>query len=170
MQHAFCHALTSTVLAEEAGEDATVIDARPLGLRLVSQPPVAAAPIVPTTKSAYAELWRRLDARPAKAKRALEVALAPRSDSNLFVGFEGFVEGVFVSTYERAALGTKLEVTLLLPGAQRVVASARVEWIREDGCTDGAPGFGLRFERVEPADQTLLETFAARREPLFHAA
>ncbi|MEC7522283.1 MAG: PilZ domain-containing protein [Myxococcota bacterium] len=127
------------VLLED--HDATVIDARPLGLRVPEIEPVR----VPAPEA------------------FLEVALAPYSDSNVVVDLDGRVDGVFAATYRELPLGAHVEVRLCLPGGVELMTRATVRWAR--AASTGRPGLGLAFARLDAEDADLLQTFAAYREP-----
>ncbi|MEQ8453968.1 MAG: PilZ domain-containing protein [Sandaracinaceae bacterium] len=136
--------------ALDEDDDRTVIDARPLGLRV---------PLVePERLERHSQPCRQ-----APAEAYLEVALAPYSESNLVADLDGRVQGVFVATYRELAVGTPVEAQLCLPGGVQLTARATVTWSRAE--RTGRPGLGLQLERLDASDADLLQTFAAYREP-----
>ena len=113
-----------------------------------------------------ASLCRILSERESP-KVELEIGLAPHSESNLVIGLDGTVRGVFYATYEELELGTTVALRVQLPGDCVVSARARVEWIRWPEC-GATPGLGLRFTEIEPSDAALLACFADRRDPVLY--
>lgn len=123
-------------------DDATSVDARPLAL----------------------EHFRR---HLAASARSYDVGLAPRSDHNLFAGFDG-VAGVFVATWDQLEPGTMVALTLHLPGGGSIETLGTVEFVRTERCVDGVPGIGLSFRGLDQRDAATLARFAELREPIFH--
>jgi len=131
-------------------ELATVVDARPLGHR-PTDPDLGVAARMAVTAS--------------QRTPRLEVGLAPRSESNLYAGFDR-IEGVYVATWDELAVGVEVEVLMHLPGGERVSTLGRVEWTRA-ACDAGGPGVGVRFVGLNERGARLLARFAAKREPGF---
>jgi len=129
---------------------ATAVDARPLGHRQTDPDLSLAA---------------RMAVKAAAGTSRLEVGLAPRSESNLYAGFDR-IEGVYVATWDALEVGAEVEVAVHLPGGDRVSTLGRIEWTR-DVCGDGGPGVGVRFVGLNEREARLLERFAAHREPMF---
>jgi uncharacterized protein (TIGR02266 family) len=100
----------------------------------------------------------------------LEVSLS--SDSNFYVGFtENLSEGgLFVATYFTRPLGSKVEITVRIPGrAAALVLRGTVRWVRDYSPTsDGYPGMGIQFDSLSASDQADVAAFLATRDPLFY--
>ena len=100
----------------------------------------------------------------------LEVALAPRSESTLYGGFDADpAEGVFIATYERLPVGSALFVRVHLPGGHGFRTPATVEFVREPEAEQpGLPvGMGVRLKGLDARMRGLLKTFARFRTPMF---
>lgn len=107
--------------------------------------------------------------RSGRLSAELEVSLF--SDSNFYVGFtENLSEGgLFVATYLMRPLGSKVEMSVRLPGrAEPLILRGEVRWVREYSPTsDGCPGMGIQFDGVSESDHSDIAAFLATREPLF---
>ena len=109
----------------------------------------------------------RLDLQ--RCLRPVEASLAPRSQSNLYVGFDGNrPEGVFMATYAALALESDVHLVLHIPGHCELHLRAVVEWSRDSACADGPPGVGLRFQHLSEGEEALLRNYLQHREPIFH--
>lgn len=89
------------------------------------------------------------------------------SDSHFFVGLTNDISagGLFVSTYRELAVGAQLELEFALPeGVVRVVGTVR--WRRDS--SEMAPGVGIAFEGLSPADEKLIKRFCDKRPPLYY--
>jgi CheY-like chemotaxis protein len=66
--------------------------------------------------------------------------------------------GIAIRTTSPLELGTKAGVRFRVPGSQKDVdAHATARW------SDARRGMGLQFDRVDPADQTTIDEFIARK-------
>ena len=99
------------------------------------------------------------------ARVPVDVALAQRSESNFYTAFDGTV-GVFWATYEPIPIGTRVRVTLHLPGGLKLERDAVATWEREP-VEDGWPGVGLMFEEVDALLEDRIRSFARFREPMY---
>ncbi len=99
---------------------------------------------------------------------AMEVGLGLHSDSNLISGIEGWPTGVFIASYETLPpLGTRVSVTILLPGGVHVHTTGKVVFTK-DGNERDWPGVGLAFEQLTADEFATLKAFARFRVPLMH--
>lgn len=116
----------------------------------------------PCTHGEWAE---RFDSLPE-----LEVALAPRSESNFYGGFDENPDGVFVATYRDLPIDTPVYVIVHLPAGYLFRTAALVEFVREpDAATPEAPaGVGLRMCGLDARMRRLIHEFARQRAPLFY--
>ncbi len=101
----------------------------------------------------------------ARARVPVDVALAQRSESNFYAAFDGTV-GVFWATYEPIPVGTRVSVTLILPGGVELVRDAVANWERGP-VEDGWPGVGLQFEELDSHLLDRIRSFARFREPMY---
>lgn len=102
-------------------------------------------------------------------KVELDVSLG--SDHNFYVGFVENLStgGVFIATHMLKAVGEVFELTVHLPNSSTAVRGlGEVRWIREySERSNVPPGMGVRFIKLEPESQTLIEEFLSKREPMF---
>ncbi|MCA9615528.1 MAG: hypothetical protein KC586_22385 [Myxococcales bacterium] len=97
---------------------------------------------------------------------ALEVSLAPQSESAVWEGLEGEL-GVFLATYDELPIGTEVKLTVHLTGERSFETRARVIWLR--GADGMWPGAGLRLLENRPDVWFRLQRFSRRcRPPMFH--
>jgi hypothetical protein len=101
-----------------------------------------------------------------------EANLGAHSPTNFYKGLSGndVVDdgGLFIATYEIPRIGTKLWVTVNMPGGYDFQALAEVKWTRESGMGDAPPGYGCAFESISDAARKLIYRYVKNREPLFH--
>ena len=76
--------------------------------------------------------------------------------------------GLFVATYDIPPLGSRLWVSVHMPGGYEFQAVAEVRWSRETGAGDAPPGFGCAFKDVTKEARQLIYRYVRNREPLFH--
>lgn len=101
----------------------------------------------------------------------LEVALAPRSESNFYGGFDDeHPDGVFVATYRELPVKSALYVVVHLPGGYRFRSPALVEFVREaPDADDGIPaGLGLKMCGLDARMRQLIRNFCKHRPPMFY--
>lgn len=104
---------------------------------------------------------------------AIEVALAPNSESNFYAGFdEAHPTGVFVATYSRLPVGAPVYLDVHLPAGFRFRTAALVEWVRPpEAAGPGAPaGIGFEMRGLDEVARRLVHGFARNRKPLFYVA
>ena len=96
------------------------------------------------------------------------------SEDWFFAGITGDLStgGIFVSTYAARAVGTQVDVDLVLPDGQgdsrRLQARGTVQWVRSTGSDGGDPGIGIAFEGLSAEDRECIESFFAQRPPLYY--
>jgi uncharacterized protein (TIGR02266 family) len=91
------------------------------------------------------------------------------SDHNFYAGFAENLSagGVFIATHKLKPVGSKIELSITLPEGQ-FRATGEVRWIRVfNEQSDTPPGMGVKFEDLDPAAVTAIQSFLARRDPLF---
>lgn len=109
-----------------------------------------------------------------KPEGALEVEanLGAHSPTNFYKGLSGndVVDdgGLFVATYEIPPIGSKLWVSVNMPGGYQFDAVAEVRWTRETGAGDAPPGYGCAFKNLTNEARKLVYRYVKNREPLFH--
>lgn len=103
------------------------------------------------------------EARPERVE--LEAAVALRSDSHLWEGFDGEL-GVFVATVTELPLGTPVALTLHLAGEPTITVSATVRFLRDD--PNQWHGLGLELDRPTAYLREAFRRFAHLRPPAFY--
>ena len=91
------------------------------------------------------------------------------SDHNFYAGFAENLSagGVFIATHKLKPVGSTIELTITLPEGQ-FRARGEVRWIRVfNEQSDTPPGMGVKFEDLDPAAVQAIQSFLARRDPLF---
>lgn len=112
----------------------------------------------------------RVEAR-SNERTAVNVCVNVFSDHNFWSGLamnmsEG---GIFIATYDSIAIGTQLELHIILPFEEEpIITNAEVRWRREfSGPNDAPPGLGLKFSDLDALALGKVRRFvAAIREPL----
>jgi uncharacterized protein (TIGR02266 family) len=92
------------------------------------------------------------------------------SDHNFYAGFAENLSagGVFIATHKLKPVGSKIELCINLPDGAQIRAEGEVRWIRVfNERSDTPPGMGVRFNDLAEASVSLIQSFLARREPLF---
>jgi hypothetical protein len=108
-----------------------------------------------------------LDPEPANGPQRveLEAAVALRSDSHLWEGFDGEL-GVFVATVRELPIGTAVSLTLHLTGEPTVTVPTTVRFLRDDPTQ--WPGLGLELDRPTHYLREAFRRFARLRPAAFH--
>lgn len=112
------------------------------------------------------------DNRRRYSRYAVELEVSMSSDHNFYAGFaENLSEGgVFVATHSLKAVGSVVELSIHLPGADAPVRMrGEVRWVREyrDG-SEVPPGIGIRFLELGAEAVQAIGAFLSHREPLFY--
>ncbi len=106
---------------------------------------------------------RRSDAEP-------ELTVEFGADSHFFAGLMPDLAhgGLFVASYRRLPLGTRVEVTFELSDGSRQVVSGEVRWLREQRTSDcERPGMGVAFRELSEATLEALEELC-REHPVLY--
>ena len=92
------------------------------------------------------------------------------SDHNFYAGFAENLSagGVFIATHKLKPVGSQIELTINLPDGVQLRAIGDVRWIRVfNEQSDTPPGMSVRFTDLADASVALIQSFLARRDPLF---
>jgi uncharacterized protein (TIGR02266 family) len=112
------------------------------------------------------------DVRRVHSRHGVAIDVTLESESNFYMGLTENLSagGLFIATHTLRPLGTAIDVTLQLPGAEDPVrVRGTVRWVREYSETsDGGPGMGLRFDDITEEDAHIIRQFLAARDPLFY--
>lgn len=105
-------------------------------------------------------------------RASIEANVGATSETNFYVGFSGDVAdgGVFVATYNALPAGTRVEVTVTLPGGFEMKVPGTVHFVRDpmDMLADSEPGMGVRFDELTPKHRELVMRFIRKRPPIFY--
>lgn len=104
------------------------------------------------------------------ARFSVDLDVSVGSDHNFYSGFAENLSagGVFIATHKLKPVGSKIEVTVNLPGEVRIQATGEVRWIRVfNERSDTPPGMGVRFDALDAESASAIESFLSHREPLF---
>jgi uncharacterized protein (TIGR02266 family) len=108
---------------------------------------------------------------------------SPRAHLEIEVGFfdettfyNGFSEnisagGIFIATYKPVPIGTRISLSLTLPGERTIEITGTVRWVRDVRNPDESkvsPGIGVQFEGLAPEAQRTIEEFVEQRPPMFY--
>jgi len=103
----------------------------------------------------------------------IEVEVSLSSEHNFFVGWSENISegGLFVATHQLQPIGTRMELTLVVPPLlQPTNLAAEVRWLRkvDELTSDCMPGMGLAFIGLTDETQAAIMQFlATQREALF---
>jgi len=102
-------------------------------------------------------------------RSVLEVDVGLVSESQFYAGLSMDLStgGLFVATYQNKPVGTRVAVSLVLPGGQSVWAKGVVRWVREASGEDDVPGMGVEFTEIDPADLEAIKHFCKMRAPMY---
>jgi uncharacterized protein (TIGR02266 family) len=98
----------------------------------------------------------------------LEFEVTTCSESQFFADLAGDVSrgGIFIATYQRVAIGSRVTLSLSFPTGDVDVVGV-VEWIR-DASEGVSPGVGIAFQALSPEARVGVEEFSRLRAPLYH--
>lgn len=99
---------------------------------------------------------------------ALDVTVG--SEHNFYAGFAENLSagGVFVATHQLKPVGSKIELSISLPGGSQVRGAGEVRWVRIfNERSDTPPGMGVRFAELDPESLEAVTKFLEHRQPLF---
>jgi uncharacterized protein (TIGR02266 family) len=116
---------------------------------------------------------RSIPSSNARAHQRLTFEIQVVSEHNFYAGLSLNISegGLFVATHVTYAVGTRLEVRLLLPGDEDpTTLLTEVRWVRPHSDAQGAggAGLGLRFMDVPPDILVKIAQFARNRDPLYY--
>ena len=132
------------------------------------------------------EMGRKASSRPARNSKMapaprggkpasvldVEANLGAHSPTNFYKGLSGndVVDdgGLFVATYDIPSIGTKLWLSVNMPGGYQFEALGEVRWTRESGVGDAPPGYGCAIKDIADEARKLVYRYVKNREPLFH--
>lgn len=98
----------------------------------------------------------------------LEVALAPKSESNFYAGFDDeHPDGVFVATHAWLPVGTPVYLSVRLPAGYGFRTPALVAWIRPPE-VGAPPGMGLEMCGLDHRMRRIIRAFVRYRRPIFY--
>jgi uncharacterized protein (TIGR02266 family) len=104
-------------------------------------------------------------------RRSIEADIGFQSETNFFTGFSMDISsgGLFVATFDIPPVGTVTNVNFRIPDGPMMSLDGVVRWVREynDTSPETAPGMGVMFERLSPAEEDAINTYLARSSPLF---
>jgi len=103
-------------------------------------------------------------------RTVIEVAVGLVSQSNFYAGLSMDLDtgGLFVATYQTCPVGTRMAVSLVLPGGHSLWAKGVVRWVFEPSDGDSVPGIGIEFTEIAPEDFAAIEAFCRLREPMYY--
>ncbi len=103
-----------------------------------------------------------------RPRKRLEVEVSLTSESQFYSDIVGSIDegGLFLATYQRRRIGSRLEIELSLPSGS-VDVRGTVRWVREgrDGIT---PGVGIAFDDLSESTRRAIEEFCRERVPLYY--
>jgi uncharacterized protein (TIGR02266 family) len=109
---------------------------------------------------------RRSDPQP---RAVVQVEIGLFSESNFYAGLSYDVSqgGVFVSTYQPAAPGSRLTLFFVLPSGHALEIDGVVRWTRAPS-DDAPPGMGVAFSHLSPEDLAAISEYCRQRAPLIY--
>jgi len=114
------------------------------------------------------------DPRRSVQRVAIEADIGFQSDNNFFTGFSEDIStgGIFIATFDLRPIGSEMMISFTLPDGSLVSVDGVVRWLREYNETTPniEPGMGVQFRNLKPDDETAINSFLSRREPMFYDA
>ncbi|MFM2420436.1 MAG: hypothetical protein RL385_5159, partial [Pseudomonadota bacterium] len=111
-------------------------------------------------------------AAPSGPRPSVEANIGASSETNFYVGFSGEIAdgGVFVATYAVLERGSRVNVTVHLPGGFEFTTPGTVHFVRDpmDMGDDSEPGMGVKFETLASDARELVLRFIRKRAPMFY--
>ena len=101
-------------------------------------------------------------------RRSCEIELAFTEETQFYTGLTQDISegGVFVATYRRFPIGTRLELSFELPDGTLVNTWGRVRWLRDESA-DNRPGMGVEFGELREDIARAIARFCEQRAPLY---
>jgi uncharacterized protein (TIGR02266 family) len=145
----------------------------PLSRRTATAKPESPSPVEKGTSAPSPKKSGRPDPkrwnRRLTGRSVLEVDVGLVSESHFYAGLSLDLStgGLFVATYQLKPVGTRVAVSLVLPGGHAVWAKGLVRWVREPQGDDVVPGLGVEFTEIDPADLEAIKHFCQMRAPMY---
>jgi hypothetical protein len=89
------------------------------------------------------------------------------NDTYFVGGLSADCSGVFVATYRRVAVGTKVHLGFEMSNGRVVEARGIVRWTREAGHGVERPGLGVAFTEVSESARADIADFCRSTPPLY---
>jgi uncharacterized protein (TIGR02266 family) len=109
-------------------------------------------------------------ARREHSRFAVDLDVTVGSDHNFYAGFAENLSagGVFIATHKLKPVGSKIELNINLPDGAQLKTEGEVRWVRVfNEHSDTPPGMGVKFNQLPEESLALIQSFLARRDPLF---
>ena len=151
--------LPSTYTSAESG-------VRPLSELL---PPGTFAPLRRVSLRVDAELTSGQSVLAPAAAVDAELVIEFVQDSHFVTGLSRDLSrgGIFVATYQRLPVGTKINLSIELPNGHVVEARGAVRWIEEPNDAVERPGMGVVFTDICPGAVAAIAEYCRLRPPLY---
>jgi len=123
--------------------------------------------------SALAHAQATAEGRRRSPRAHLEIEVDFFDETTFYNGFSENISagGIFIATYKPVSLGTRISLSLTLPGEQTIEVTGTVRWVRDVRNPDeskASPGIGVQFEGLSAEAQRTIEEFVAQRPPMFY--
>lgn len=111
---------------------------------------------------------RKMTTGRVRPRARLEVEVSLTSESQFYADIAGSVVegGLFLATYQRRRVGTRLDIELSLPSGT-VDVRGTVRWVRE-GREGVPPGVGIAFDELSETTRRAIDDFCTERAPLYY--
>lgn len=114
------------------------------------------------------------DARRSLQRLAIEADIGFQSDTNFYTGFSEDISvgGIFIATFDARPMDSEMTINFTLPDGYLVSTTGTVCWVREYNETtpNVEPGMGVKFDGLSDSDKEAINSFFAKREPIFYDA
>jgi uncharacterized protein (TIGR02266 family) len=123
-----------------------------VGYRANSVPPTLGAP---TTRQSE--------------RQRCEIQIEFTEETHFYAGLTQDISegGVFIATYHLRPVGTRLDLSFVLPNGVEVQATGVVRWLR-DGTTEGLrPGMGVAFTDLKQESLASINKYCRTRAPIY---
>lgn len=109
-------------------------------------------------------------ARREHSRFSVDLDVTVGSEHNFYAGFAENLSagGVFIATHKLKRVGSKIELSINLPDGAQLKLDGEVRWVRVyNEHSDTPPGMGVKFNQLPDDALALIQSFLARRDPLF---
>jgi uncharacterized protein (TIGR02266 family) len=105
---------------------------------------------------------------PSRSSRLGAIELEFAEDSHFFTGLSQDISGggIFVATYERLPVGTRLKLCFETPDGP-FEARGQVRWTRDAKQGEARPGLGIVFTELSEEAMLRITRYCARTPPLY---